>query len=67
MSNIGSYQKRLLNFNWSLAEKELEYHDGDIINIGWYCSDRICLQGKGDRIALHFENFAGKERKIHLQ
>ncbi|OQC18216.1 MAG: Acetyl-coenzyme A synthetase [Firmicutes bacterium ADurb.Bin080] len=63
MSNIGSYQKRLLNFNWSLAEKELEYHDGDIINIGWYCSDRICLQGKGDRIALHFENFAGKERK----
>ena len=54
MSNIGSYQKRLLNFNWSLAEKELEYHDGDIINIGWYCSDRICLQGKGDRIALHF-------------
>lgn len=63
MSNIGSYQKRLLDFDWSIAEKELEYHDGDIINIGWYCSDRICFQGKGDEIALYFENFTGKERK----
>ncbi len=63
MSNIGSYQKRLLDFDWSIAEKELEYHDGDIINIGWYCSDRICFQGKGDKIALYFENFTGKERK----
>lgn len=63
MSNIGSYQKRLLDFDWSIAEKELEYHDGDIINIGWYCSDRICFQGKGDEIALYFENFTGKEKK----
>ncbi len=63
MSNIGSYQKRLLDFDWSIAEKELEYHDGDIINIGWYCSDRICFQGKGDKIALYFENFTGKEKK----
>lgn len=64
MSNIGSYQKRLLDFNWSMAEKELEYHNGDIINIGWYCSDRICLQGKGDKIALYYEDFTGKEKKF---
>jgi len=41
MSNIGSYKERLKNFDWSLAESELEYMDGDVINIGWYCSDRI--------------------------
>ena len=26
MSNIGSYEERLKNFSWSLAEKELEYN-----------------------------------------
>lgn len=64
MSNIGSYQKRLLNFNWSLAEKELEYKDGGNINIGWYCSDRVCLKGKGDKVALYHENFVG-EKKVY--
>lgn len=63
MSNIGSYQKRLLDYNWSIAEKELEYHNGDVLNIGWYCSDRICLQGKGDKVALYYENFTGKEKR----
>ena len=63
MSNIGSYQKRLLDFDWSLAEKELEYQDGDILNIGWYCSDRICHRGNGDKVALYYENFAGIEKK----
>ena len=48
MSNIGSYEKRLENFDWSIAEKELDYKDGDDINIGWYCSDRICEMGKAD-------------------
>lgn len=62
MSNIGSYQKKLLEFDWSIAEKELEYEKGDKINIGWYCSDRICLSGKGDKVALYHENFAGIEK-----
>lgn len=61
-SNIGSYEERLRNFDWSIAEKELEYRKGDIINIGWYCSDRICLQGKGDKTALHYEGFGGVEK-----
>lgn len=63
MSNIGSYEERLKDFSWSIAEKELEYKDGNIINIGWYCSDRICLQGHGDKMALYHEDFAGNERK----
>jgi acetyl-CoA synthetase len=63
MSNIGSYEDRLNNFSWSMAESELEYKEGDIINIGWYCSDRICEKGKGDKIALYYEGFGGVEKK----
>ena len=63
MSNIGSYEEKLKNFSWSVAEKELEYKDGDIINIGWYCSDRICLRGHGEKMALLHEDFSGNEKK----
>jgi acetyl-CoA synthetase len=62
MSNIGSYQKRLKDFDWSIAAKELEYKDGDIINIGWYCSDRICLKGSADKTALIYHGFGGVEK-----
>lgn len=63
MSNIGSYDERVKSFDWSIAEKELGYKNGDLINIGWYCSDRICEQGKADKIALYHEGFTGEERK----
>ncbi len=63
MSNIGSYDEKLKNFDWSISEKELDYKKGDIINIGWYCSDRICEQGKSEKIALYHEGFTGEERK----
>jgi acetyl-CoA synthetase len=59
MSNIGFYEERLKNFDWSISEKELGHNKGDIINIGWYCSDRICLSGKSDKIALNYEGFDG--------
>jgi acetyl-CoA synthetase len=62
MSNIGSYEERIKNFDWSSAEKELGYKDGDLINIGWYCSDRICEMGKQNRIALLWENAGGEEK-----
>jgi len=62
MSHIGSYDERIKNFSWSIAEKELEYSPGDLINIGWYCSDRICKQGKGDKKALIWEGFKGDEK-----
>lgn len=55
MSNIGSYDERVKNFSWSLAEQELEYKEGDIINIGWYCSDRICDKGMADKTAMIWE------------
>lgn len=62
MSNIGSYDDRIKNFSWAIAEDELEYKKGDVINIGWYCSDRICQMGKGDKIALYHEGFGDKEK-----
>jgi len=63
MSNIGSYEERLKNFDWSIAATELEYQDGDIINIGWYCSDRICRKGNADKVALYYKGFGGTEKK----
>jgi acetyl-CoA synthetase len=63
MSNIGSYEERLKKFRWSLAENELGYKDGEVINIAWYCSDRICLNGNSEKIALYYEGFGGVEKK----
>jgi acetyl-CoA synthetase len=64
MPNIGSYQERLEYFDWSSSENELEYRDGDVINIGWYCSDRICQKGEGEKTALYYEDFGGVEKKF---
>jgi len=63
MSNIGSYEERTKNFSWSISEQELGYKPGDVINIGWYCSDRICGQGKGGKPALLWESSTGEEKR----
>jgi len=64
MSNIGSYEERINNFNWQIAEKELGYKPGDDINIGWYCTDRICQMGKGNKMAILWEGLGGVEKNI---
>ena len=64
MSNFGNYEERVKNFSWLLSEQELGYQPGQPINIGWYCADRICQQGKSDKIALIWEGFSG-EKKIY--
>ena len=64
MSNIGSYVERVKTFSWSTSENELEYTNGNIINIGWYCSDRICQKGKAEKVALYYEGFNGIEKKF---
>jgi acetyl-CoA synthetase len=63
MSNIGSYEERLKNFSWSIAERELEYEPGKILNIGWHCSDRICQKGLGNKTALIWEGLGGVEKR----
>lgn len=62
MSNIGSYEERLQGFDWSISERELDYTPGGFINIGWYCSDRICTLGKGSTYALLWEDAQGNEK-----
>ncbi|MGB4205144.1 MAG: acetate--CoA ligase [Bacteroidales bacterium] len=63
MTNIRSYEERVKNFSWKISEDELDYKPGNIINIGWYCSDRICNMGKADKMALLWENAMGVEKK----
>jgi acetyl-CoA synthetase len=63
MSNFGLYDDRVKNFEWSVAEKELEYQNGSVLNIGWHCSDRICLKGKADKVALYYEGFGGIKKE----
>jgi len=63
MSNIGSYDERIKDFDWSISENDLGYKKGDVINIGWYCSDRICQMGKGNKMALIWEGLGGVEKK----
>ena len=57
-----TYEERLAGFDWSISEKELDFRPGGRINIGWYCSDRICAQGKGAKPALLWEDHQGTER-----
>ncbi|MCJ7682040.1 MAG: AMP-binding protein, partial [Candidatus Aminicenantes bacterium] len=64
MTNIGSYDERVKQFDWSISEKELGYKDGNIINIGWYCSDRICDKGLSDKTALIWEGQGGVEKRF---
>lgn len=63
MSNIRSYEERLNGFDWSLAKQELGYKDGDPLNIGAFCSDRICEMGLGQKTAMIWEGFDGEERR----
>ncbi len=64
MSNIQSYDERIKNFSWKIAEEELGYQAGDVLNIGWYCSDRICQLGKADKKALIWEGLMGHSRTL---
>ena len=63
MYNIGTYEERVKDFNWSISEKELGYNKGDVINIGEYCSDRICQMGKADKLALIWEGHGGQSKR----
>ena len=63
MTNMRSYEEELKDFNWTIAEKELEYKPGNVINIGEYCSDRICRMGNGEKLALIWEGHAGEGKR----
>jgi len=64
MSNIGSYEERYKNFDWQQSVEELEYGKGGLYNIGYFCSDRICEKGFGERLAFIWEGFTGETKKF---
>ena len=56
------YDTPVAGFDWTIAEAELGYRHGEPLNIGWYCSDRICRLGLARKRALIWEDFAGNAR-----
>jgi acetyl-CoA synthetase len=63
MSNIGSYEDKCGSSGWEVAARELDFGKDGMYNIGWYCSDRICKRGLGQKSALIWEGFSGEVRK----
>ncbi len=63
MSNIGGYEDRLRSFDWGLAERELDVAEDRPLNIGVWCSDRICRLGRGRALALVWEDFHGTVKR----
>jgi acetyl-CoA synthetase len=61
LSNIVSYEERREGFNWDIARTELGWEDGETLNIGAICSDRVCARGLGDKTALIWEGFGDRE------
>ena len=62
MNNIGDYESRRKTFSWQEAARELDYQPGKPINIGEYCTDRICRQGHADKKALIWEGHQGRSK-----
>jgi acetyl-CoA synthetase len=63
MSHIGNYDDARKAFSWEISEKELGYEKGAVINIGEYCTDRICRMGKADKLALIWEGHDGHVKR----
>lgn len=50
--------------DWSVAERQLGYQRGGVLNIGWMCSDRICHTGRANKTALLWENYQGERQSF---
>ncbi len=56
------YESRVTSFQWETAAKELHYGEDGRYNIGYFCSDRLCSLGYGQKPALIWENYSGDQR-----
>jgi acetyl-CoA synthetase len=63
MSNIGSYDERFEDFDWGQARAELAYDDAPTKNIAYFLAERNCERGRGNKVALIWENAAGDVTK----
>jgi acetyl-CoA synthetase len=61
LSNIGSYEKRLIDFSWEEAGRTLGWKEGELLNIGAICTDRVCAAGNGSKTALIWEGFGDRK------
>ena len=61
-----TYEERVKGFDWG-SPRGARRRRGDRINIGWYCSDRICRLGRATKPALIWEDFAGDAPDVHLR
>jgi len=59
-----SYEELTTGFDWSIAERELGYKTGNLLNIGWMCSDRICHLGMAGKVALFWEDYQGNRQRF---
>ena len=64
MGNPPSYEELSANIDWCVAERELGYRRGDPLNIGWMCSDRLCRLGLTNKLALHWEDYQGNQKRF---
>ncbi len=63
MYNMKPYEDAYKDFSWEISRDELGYKEGDVINIGEYCTDRICRMGKAEKLALVWEDHKGNIKK----
>jgi len=61
LGNIGTYEDRLKDFSWDVAKDVLGWKEGELLNIGAICSDRVCARGHADKPALIWEGFGDKK------
>jgi hypothetical protein len=61
LSNMGTYDERRENFTWDAAKEVLDWEQGELLNIGAICSDRVCARGHADRVALIWEGFGDRK------
>jgi acetyl-CoA synthetase len=59
---MGPYEDRIRDFDWSVAKDVLEWNDDEVLNIGAICTDRVCARGRGQKTAMIWEGFGGKQR-----
>jgi acetyl-CoA synthetase len=63
MGNIGNYDEQYRSFRWEKSQQELAYGKDGMYNLAYYCTDRICERGDGDKPALVWQGYTGEHKE----
>jgi len=63
---MDTYEARRRDFNWNAARELLDWHEDELLNIGSICADRNCALGRGDKPALLWQGFGGREKTYNF-